>query len=130
MTEVVREDETEDDSEASQEDDSILKEILSYSSRFISDDNLHILVNGMTNSWKGVSHSVSPEQLLEAELLPEVKDIPADITESDQGYCEEVSEEESEPKVESDSLPGSDWVLVTHEDCTEEWEFITEDQLM
>lgn len=104
-----------DPAEAEQdvEHESVLSEILSYSMRFIPDDNLREMVNGMTSSWKGATPSVSPVMILEA-----VKDILADSVEVDQGYCDDLEEEIENIPSEIEALLNDDWVVVTHQDCS------------
>lgn len=121
-----------------EKEESVLSEILSYSSRFISDDNLQEMVNGMTSSWKGVSPQIILE---EAELLHEIKDIPRDLPEVDQGYCDELEEEVDNESIPSEfeTLLTNDWVVVTHQDCSassedfnleRDWEMVEENDFV
>lgn len=81
------------------------EEIQNYSSRFISDESLHGLVNGITCSWKTA--------------------VAAHLATTDQGYEEweeeEVEEEEGQELREEDPLLlQMGWEFVTHDDCAEE----------
>lgn len=138
--------------EEKKESERILSQIQSYSSHFVTDENLRELVNGMSTSWKSAVPEIrNGENILETVLLPEkvIKEGPAeDVTESDQGYCEErrqqeeddgEGDEEGDEEVEQgpDDLEedGDDYEHLEDDPCLIDWEIVrtedcTEDVLM
>lgn len=111
-------------------DQSLVMEIHNYSSNFISDLDLHEMVNGMTSSWKGATPEPRKEFMMEAIYLSEIKDVAPmdeDVPEIDQAYCDSKDEE----------LLGSEWEFLSFEECGDqeewdesEWEIITDDELL
>lgn len=115
----------------------MLTEILTYSARFVSDDNLRELVNGITNGWRGVTPSPS-DRAYELELIYGAGCRNAVVTEFYQGYWDEEEEEVEEENIveeEQRHLMENGWVFVTQDDCREDdlsdadsdWEVVEDD---
>lgn len=101
------------------EESFLSEEIQSYSSRFISDDNMQELVNGMTSSWKGAIPELGKDFVFEINPMSLIRDVPGSIEDLNQAYYSEAEDDSaSEEEDEGDALEG--WEYVTHEDCEED----------